>query len=188
MMRVARRVGAVALAAGLAGCGAADSLFSTAPTGASTAPCPRIAILADGADLTRFRPDAGRDLTAMQVDARITGFDARCDFAGRDRRALDVRVSPRFSAERGPAFEGRTADLPWFVAMTDVNDSAVLDRQAAVTRVSFPANQQRATAGGGTLRFTVPVAEGLRATDYILRISFQLTQEELALNRQRGPR
>jgi len=175
----------LALPAALAACGGggvADPLSGT------PAPCPRIAILADGADLTRFRPGAERDLTAMVVDARIAGFDARCDFAGRDRRALEVRVTPRFTAERGPASQGRTADLPWFAALTDANDSAVLERIAATTRVTFPANSQAAAASGPAVRMTVPVAGGLRASDYTLRISVQLTAEELAANRARGPR
>jgi hypothetical protein len=175
----------LALPLALASCGALPS-FESNPAG--TAPCPRIAILADGADLTRFRPGAGPDLTAMVLDARLTGFDARCDYAGRDRRSLDVRVTPRFAVERGPAFEGRVAELPWFVAMTDANDTALLERVAATTRVSFAANTPVATATGQPVRLTVPVAEGLRARDYTLRLSFQLTPEELALNRSRGPR
>lgn len=178
---------ALALAAPLAvaACG-------SSPTGGassdSAAPCPRIALLADGADMTRFRPGAGRDLTAMTLDARITGFDARCDYASRDRRALDVRITPRFEAERGPAAEGRTVDLPWFVAMTDANDTAVLERVAATTRVTFAPNVPRAAATGQAVRLTVPLTEGQRASDYIIRVSFQLTPEELALNRARGPR
>lgn len=185
-MRMGRGWAMVALPLALAGCGLGDLV--SAPTGASTAPCPRIAILADGADVTRFRPGGERDLTAMTLDARIAGFDARCDFAGRDRRVLEVRVTPRFTAERGPAAEGRTAELPWFVAMSDANDSAVLDRQTATTRLAFAANTPRASATGPTVRLNMPVGEGLRATDYNLRIAFQLSPEELAVNRQRGPR
>ena len=154
----------------------------------AAAPCPRIAILADGADLTRFAPGAGRDLTALVLDARLTGFEARCDFAGRDRRVLDVRITPRFEAERGPAAEGRTADLPWFVALSDAGDSAVVDRVAGTTRIAFAANVPRAQATGRPVAVAVPVGGGLRAADYVLRLSFQLTPEELALNRQRGPR
>ncbi len=173
----------LALPLALAACGGGNDR-----TSADAAPCPRIAILADGADLTRFRPGAGRDLTAQVLDARIAGFDARCDYASRDRRALDVRVTPRFQAERGPAFEGRSAELPWFVAMTDASDSTLLERVAATTPVSFPPNIPTATATGRAVRLTVPVDGEVRARDYILRLSFQLTPEELELNRTRGPR
>jgi hypothetical protein len=169
----------------LAACGG-GSLPGT-PAG-NQAPCPRIAILADGADLTRFRGGASGDLTALTADARIAGFDASCDYTSRDRSGLQVRLTPRFDVERGPAAEGRTLDIPWFVALTDQADSAVLDRQAFTTRVAFGPNVARTTLAGQTARLTMPLGEGRRATDYTLRLSLQLTPEELALNRARGPR
>jgi hypothetical protein len=125
----------------------------------------------------------------MVVDARIAGFDARCDWASRDRRTLDVRITPRFQAERGPAFEGRAVDLPWFVAMTDAADSTLLERVAATTRVAFPPNVPASAATGQAVRLTLPVGGEARAPrDTNIRLSFQLTPEELALNRARGPR
>ena len=123
---------ALALPMALAACGGGSS--QPAPVGG--APCPRIAILADGADLTRYREGAGRDLTAMVVDARVTGFEARCDFAGSDRGVLDVRIVPRFEAERGPAATARSVDLPWFVALSTADDSEVLARIAGTTRMA----------------------------------------------------
>lgn len=168
----------------LSGCG----MFSSGPAAPSgSAPCPRVAILADGADLTRFRAGAARDLTAQTLDARIAGFQVRCDYTGSDRRALEIRLTPRFEAERGPAAEGRTADLPWFAALSDAEDTTLIARVAETTRVSFPPNVQRAEATGRPVRVTLPLGER-RAAEHVLRVSFQLTPEELALNRQRGPR
>jgi hypothetical protein len=167
----------------LAACGGQQ----TAAT-ANTAPCPRIAILADGADLTRHRPGMQRDLTGLVLDARIQGFEARCDFAGSDRTGLTVRITPRFEAERGPAAEGRTVDLPWFVVLTDAEDREVLARVAATTRLGFAPNVPRAQAVGQMVQLDMPIGGGRRAADYTVRVSFQLTPEELALNRQRGPR
>lgn len=183
--RVARALLAM-VAAGplLSACGGGDSdgLLGQAP-----APCPSIGILADGADLTRFSQGAGFDLTRMVVDARIVGFDARCDYTGRDRAALDVRITPRFEAERGPAAEGRAVDLPWFVAVSDPEDR-VLDRRAYATRVGFGTNVTRTRVEGEAVRMTLPLTEGRQADDYLVRLSFQLTPEELELNRRRGPR
>ena len=177
--------------AALAGVVALAACGGSAPTNplmAGQASCPRIAILADGADVTRFQGAGVRDLTAMVIDARIAGFDARCDYAGRDRRMLDVRVTPRFQAERGPAAQGRTADLGWFVALSNADDTEVLDRQAFTTRVTFGANAPRASVNGQTARLQVPIGDGAAAIDYLVRISFQLTPQELAQNRARGPR
>jgi hypothetical protein len=156
--------------------------------GTAQAPCPRIAILADGADLTRFRPGAPRDLTAMVVDARITGFDARCDFTGRGANAVEVRIVPRFEAERGPAAEGRGAELPWVVVLSDPADQETLARVAGTTAVTFPPNVARTLATGRPAVLTIPATGEARIAAYPVRIAFQLTQEEFAFNRQRGPR
>jgi hypothetical protein len=174
---------ALALPLALAACGGAAP---PAPVGG--APCPRIAILAEGADLTRYRAGAARDLTAMVVDARVGGFEARCDFASRDRGVLDVRVTPRFEAERGPAGELRSVDLPWFVALSTADDTEVLARVAGTSRVTFPPNGPRGQAVGQPVLLSMPLTDGRRAADYVVRISFQLTPEELALNRARGAR
>ncbi|WP_237214522.1 hypothetical protein [Falsiroseomonas oryziterrae] len=174
-----RMAGALAALA-LAGCGA------TGGSGAGATACPRIAILADGADLTRYRPGAPPDLTQMVVDARIAGFEARCDVTNRGG-ALEVRITPRFEAERGPAAQGRTAELGWFAAVTDTADN-VLDRVSGRTQVTFPANTTRAAAAGPAVQLDLPLAGGQRAADYLVRLSFQLTPEELAQNRRRGPR
>jgi hypothetical protein len=174
--------GVVALPLVLAGCGGGDT------PAAGIAPCPRIAILAEGADLTRFRDGAPRDLTAMVVDARITGFDATCDYAGRDRSAIEVRITPRFEAERGPAADGRSVELPWFVAVSDPEDSVTLDRVASSTHVTFPANVARALATGRPVRLLLRAEEGTRIQQYPVRIAFQLRPDELAFNRQRGAR
>jgi hypothetical protein len=172
------------MALGLAGCGSSSEPVPLA----RQAPCPGISILADGADLTRFTQGSDYDLTRMVVDARIAGFEARCDWVSSDRRSLEVLVTPRFDAERGPAARERNLELPWFVAVTADNDTRVLDRQAYATRVSFPPNVARAQATAQPVRLVLPLGNGTRAEDYVVRLSFQLTQEELALNRRRGPR
>jgi len=176
-------LGALALGLPLAACGGGSS---APPQGA--APCPRVVILADGAELTRYRAGQARDLTAMVLDARIAGFLTNCDFASRQRDVLDVRVTPIFGAERGPAAEGRVAELPWFVALSIAADEEVLARVPGTTRITFPPNVPRTQASGQPVLLSMPITGGRRASDYVVRVSFQLTPEELALNRSRGVR
>ncbi|WP_270935596.1 hypothetical protein [Falsiroseomonas oryzae] len=179
--RAGAKAGALGLALLVAACG-------SGPAPGSTAPCPRIAILAEGADITRFRQGAPRDLTAQVVDVRISGFEATCDFIGRDTRRLAIRVTPRFDAELGPAAQGRTVDLPWFVALTNPEDTAELARRDGIARMVFPPNVQRTTFVARPEQLTLTVEEGRRAAEYLVRVSLQLTPDELAQNRQRGPR
>ena len=164
----------------LAGCGGGFS------TDSPPAPCPRISILADGADLTRFRPGGGQDLSAMTADARLVGFNARCDYTRR-REGVTVTLSAIFDVERGPAAAGSVVNLPFFLAVTDAEDTQVIDRQEYVARVTFDGNVNRTRVESATIRLNFPADERL-VENHNVRLSFQLTPEELALNRRRGPR
>lgn len=170
---------ALAGAALLAACGSSET--------PRQAPCPRITLLREGADLTRFRPGAGQDLSVMAYDARIAGFEARCDFTDRGRN-VTVDITPRFEVERGPASGSTPADLPWFVAVSDAQDTRILDQADYTTRAVFQSNISRGSAPGERVRLTIPNSDGQNAANFNVRISFRLTPEELTYNRRRGPR
>ena len=177
--RAAVAGGLVALALG--GC---SSLGGTADP-VSRAPCPQIAILAEAADLTRHRPGGGTDLSAMVVDARVTGFSASCDFARRGA-GLDVTVTPRFWVERGPA-GGPAADLPWLLSVVDPARADVTAQARQVTRVTFPGAAGQVEASGAAVTIRIP-GEAAEAARQQVLIGFALTPDELALNRRRGVR
>lgn len=173
-------VGGVALL--LAGCGerAPRDLLAGAQ-----APCPGIGVLADAADLTRFRAGGGSDLTAMVVNAQVSGFQAKCDYTSK-RSGLAVSLTPEFSAERGPAATGSDIDIPYMVAVVG-DDDRILSRAEYVLRVSFPPNVAKVKSAGEELNITltggVPEASRRRVL-----VGFVLSPEELAANRRRGPR
>lgn len=179
---------AIALASALvapalvAGCGGGESSRPLLP-----ATCPRIGILGEAADLVRYRPGGGQDLSALELEARVTGFQARCDYVNR-RRAMEVRLTVGLQAERGPASRAPSAELPWFVAVTDAEGEAILNKREFATRVGFPPNVGRVRATSEELSITLPLGGGRDFGDYALLVGFQLTPEELALNRRRGLR
>jgi hypothetical protein len=166
----------------LAGCG------ERSPTNLlerAQAPCPRIGVIADAADLTRFRAGGGSDLTALEVNARVSGFQVSCDYAPR-RSGLVVTLTPGFSAERGPAAAGPTLDVPYMVAVVG-DDDQVLSRAEYSLRVGFPPNVAKVSSTGEELSITLGggVTEASRRR---VLVGFVLTPEELAANRRRGPR
>ncbi|MBW8268101.1 hypothetical protein [Caldovatus aquaticus] len=181
-----RRAAGLALALGgavpAAGCGGEGASQPPLP-----ATCPRIGILGEAADLVRYRPGAGQDLSALELEARVTGFQARCDYVNRGR-AMEVRLTVGLQAERGPAARAASAELPWFVAVTDAGEEAILNKREFVTRVGFPPNVGRARATSEEISVTLPLGQGRDFGDYALLVGFQLTPEELALNRRRGLR
>ncbi|MXP62231.1 hypothetical protein E0493_02540 [Roseomonas sp. M0104] len=171
---------AVLLLAACSGSGGTSSALQNA-----TAPCPRIAILADAADLTRFHPGGGQDLTAMELNASLSGFQAKCDYAPR-QAGLDVTLTPNFNAERGPAAQGRTSQFPYMVAVVD-NENHILSRATYNMQVEFPPNVSRTRSEGEELSIRIPGQPQAAAQRRIL-LGFVLSPDELALNRRRGPR
>src|SRR5690606_25232608 len=125
--------------------------------------------------------------SVMTYDAQISGFQARCDFTDRGR-SVTVDITPRFEVERGPASTGSSADLPWFVAVSDAEDTRILDQLDFTTRAVFEPNVSRGGVTGERVRLTLPNSNGQSTANFNVRLSFRLTPEELAYNRRRGPR
>ena len=97
--------------------------------------CPQLTLLAEGADLVRFA-GAGRDVTDRVMEARINGVDAKCA-PGRGRDVV-ATIRVRADVARGPAARGRTAQVPYFVAV--MRGDAVLDRREFALAANFPPN------------------------------------------------
>ncbi len=173
-LHIAGVLGALAL---LAGCGADTTRYPIA--------CPRPAILAEGADLTRYREGAVPDVTSVETDARLARVQGGC---GRGRNAIELRLAVGIVTDRGPASRARTVDLPWFVAVVDNRTQRMLSKQNYVERVGFNPNETRTTILSQEVDVTLPVGNGIRAQDYTIYVSFQLSDEQLAINRRRGLR
>jgi hypothetical protein len=177
-MRMGMVVFAAALA--LAGCGGGGNQQA-----AALLACPTPGLLPDAVDLTRYRGGQG-DMTALMLDARITGIvNGRCT-ESRERRGISMQFSVALSVERGPAAEGRQAELPLVIAVLE-SGGQVLRRQVVTQVVSFPASG-RANIASEAVELVLPVSQARRATDYQVVVGFLLNEQELAANRRRGPR
>ncbi len=169
----------------------APALVAAALTGACSsneakfAPvCPPLSLLADGADLTRFA-GAGRDVTDRVLEARITGVEATCR---RGRRDGEIVAALRVQATlaRGPAAQGRTAQVPYFLAV--MQDDTVVDRQAFALRSGFPPNVDVVRVAGDELELRFPAAAAQEPGRWHIYVSLQLTPEELEYNRRMAAR
>ena len=90
--------------------------------------------------------------------------------------------------ERGPVASGeRLVELPWFVAVVGPGEE-VLQRRSFRERVAFNRGETRTAFEADAVRLSLPVGEERRAADYRVLVSFELTPEEVAVNRRRGPR
>ena len=153
----------------LAGCGGGEDAFPPA--------CPATAILRDAADLARYR-GAGRDLTDRVLVGRVTGLQGTCK---RGTGTVDTTVAVGVELTRGPAAPGRTADVSYFVAVT--NGDRILDRQTFALRASFPPNTDRVSLVGDEVELRLPVTAARTAAAYKVWVGFVLTPVEAQAGR-----
>jgi hypothetical protein len=146
--------------------------------------CPALSLVKGAADLTRFRPGGGRDITDMIIDARITAVPAQC--APGDPGTIKATMAVQAEVLRGPAATTRAGDVIYFVAVTE--GERILDEQNDRLHVVFPPNIDRVNVRGDDLVLTLPVTKQKSAAAYQIYVGFRLTPEELEYNRTRTSR
>jgi len=150
-------------------------------------PCPTLVLPADVTDLTRHTPGAAPDLSSLVLDARVQAIEGTCR-RGRGDRSIDSTVALRFTVDRGPAAVGRGFQVPWFIAVLDAQTNQVVTRQSFVMNGQFAVNTTRASLTSQPVDVSFPVGAERSIQDYRMLVGFLVTEEEVALNRRRGPR
>lgn len=177
--RLARHLAAVAVTLAmpgvLAGCDNDPDRFAP--------PCPQPSIPRDVGDLHRFRGN-GRDITDSVLDGRITGIQGACKRDGRDTTVATISVG--LELIRGPASTSRTADVAYFVAVSD--GDTILDKRVFRLRAEFPPNTEHLRLLGDEVELRLPVSAQKTAAAYRVSAGFQLTPTELNVNRTRPTR
>lgn len=158
---------------GLASCGPPDP-DRFAP------PCPQPSIPRDFSDLHRYR-GAGRDLTDSVLEGRISGVNGTCARAG--ARVVAVTVSVALELTRGPAATSRTADIAYFVAVSE-GEGRILDKQTFRLRAEFAPNADRVRLAGDEVELRLPVTPERTAAAYRVSVGFELAPAELEVNRR----
>jgi hypothetical protein len=162
----------LSLATLLLGCGPGNNEF--APT------CPVPKLVPALADVTRYsRPGTAHDITDLAVGGRITAINVTCR-QGETRATLDTSVVIGLSVVRGPAMQGRDADVPVFLAITIGQD--VRDKRVFPVHVTFPPNVDRVPVTSPPIDMLVPVSDSITGASYTVIAGFQLTPDELSTN------
>lgn len=162
---------------------AAGSLGACSQPDAFAPACPQLALLQDGADLTRFA-GPGRDITDLVLEAHLAAVPATCHWANKAHTKVEAKLQVAMSLGRGPAMNGRTVDVPYFVAASEGDN--ILDKQIFTARAEFPTNTDRVGVTTPEVSMLFPVTLEKSAAVYKITVSFQLTPEELVYNRGRG--
>lgn len=176
-VRLAAAFGAILPILLLAGCGQDDP-------NAFPPVCAKVAILHDAADLTVDTP-SGHDLTNLIIDGRITRLDGHCK-PGKANATLDTDVVVSMDITRGPALKTASTTVPWFIAVA--RGEQILDKHVFNLPVTFPPNVDGVSVITDPVLLHLPTTHGLSGLNYHIIVGFQVTPDELALNRQRGER
>lgn len=142
--------------------------------------CPTPSIPRDFNDIHRYR-GAGRDITDSVLDGRITGVSGSCTRDGDGY--VKTTISVTLELARGPANPSRTADVAYFVAVSD--GDRILDKQVFRIRADFAANTDRVRLSGDEVELRLRVTPTKTAAAYRISVGFELTPLELEVNRQR---
>ena len=171
---MAASLGALAALLLLAGCDQPDA-FPPA--------CPSLARAKEFAEAIRFA-GSGRDVTDMVLSARIAEVPAQCK--RENSRAVRATLRVGVDITRGPAAAGRSAELGYFVAVTE--GDRVLEEQDYTIRGTFPPNVDKVSVLGQEISLIFPVTSDKPASAYKIYVAFRLTPAELDYNRRRGLR
>ena len=175
----ARSTALLAALFALSGCG----FFSSGSDNKLPPICPSLQLLGDASDVTRYR-GAGRDLTEIVFDARISAVPAQCT---RDsKNVVKTTLQVRTSLTRGPAATTRQAAIGYVVTVMD--GEQIIDQQDYAMQAVFPSNVDRLDVTGDQIRLLFPVSAQKQASAFKIYVGLRLSPEELAENRGRGPR
>jgi len=149
--------------------------------------CPKSWVIADAANLVRFRQGGGRDLTDVDFEGQITGVRLGCTSNLNKKTkvgTMDVDVNVVFDATRGPANRDRKALFKYFVSVSD-NDRKILYREAFSLPVEFPGNRTRLQIQSDTVTLQLPIEPKRSSSYYLVFAGYELTRDELEFNRTR---
>lgn len=142
-----------------------------------TRPCPRAVVLNDAARQVKFNGQ-GRDLTDVLFEASIGTGNLVCEY---DENVLDVDLEVQVVASRGPANSDRLANITYFVAVSQT-DQTVLAREEFDITIPFPGNRTR-VSGLEEIGQVITLPAGLDGGDYVIYVGLELSRDELEYNR-----
>lgn len=164
----------------LAGCG--RFYADLTGTNDTSFACPDVQIIEDGKEVTFFNPGAGRDIIDVQFEAVFSTVTAECIY-DRDDQEITLVVQYTIEANRGPAADSMSVDLPYFIAIV-TRDQDVLARESFETTAVFQAGNRR-TRFIEEIEQVIPVADDRDGENFEVLASFLLTESQLQYNREK---
>jgi len=159
---------------------AAVLLLAACSTPEAPPPCPPTGVAEPTDRASFFVPGGGQDLSEVRYRAEITGLFGSCEY---DEEGVDVDMSLRIIAERGPADRDRLAKVSYFVAIEDQGE--ITAKEIYDLDLPFEGNSRRVgRIEELEIRVPVPARGGFSGVRIITGL--QLTPDQLEYNRRTG--
>ena len=175
-------LGALASASALpAGCSSVGDALQEARenSGANPAPCPNAFALDEAARMVVF--DGEPALSNVAWSAEVTDVRTSCRYTADN--PIDAQVEMDFAVGRGPAAEGRTFDVTYFVAVTRRDKDLIAKREFTVP-VTVRDGRATAALTERVRDIVIPrLDENTSGTNFEIAVGFALSREQLLYNR-----
>ena len=131
--------------------------------------CPQVAILRPLDTIENVKDDK-----MLIAAARMDSVEGTCAYG---KTGLDIQFTLAMRAVRGPALEGNSATMPFFVAIVDKDDAA---RSKGLMTASFTFEKDaKEAAHAENLHVFLPLLTSEDAAGHRVLMGFQLTKEQL---------
>lgn len=137
------------------------------------ASCPKVAVLGELAELVRFRPGAGRDLTDVELQAKFAGLSFGCRY---NKDAMSVEIDVQLEAVRGPAMTASRAEFQYFAAVTNPAGE-VIAKEIFSSDVEFKGNTTRLVFADELVQ-RIPMLDRTTSPNWSVLLGLQLTDEQ----------
>jgi hypothetical protein len=144
--------------------------------------CPNVEVPRDVGAVTRFHPGPGRDPIDVLLEAWVESVKGQCTL---DDNNLLVDLTVKVVTRRGPADRTESAEIPYFVAISDLQHN-ILSRQSFNT--TAPYVSRKSISFEDILTLTIPMTKGVEPESFLIYVGLELNEEELKYNRNKNKR
>ena len=178
--RIVKRVAAPALSLAavflVGGCGIFDRLEPPPP-----GPCPRVLVLGDAAELTRFRAGAENRPEGILFELRLVRVTDKCDYDG--TKSVSSEIEFELVGQIGPGATSRNFEIEYFVAVPGLYPMPAAKRLLPL-RIKFSDKNTRVVIKEKA-EVELPLAANESGANYPIYIGFQMTKAEVEFSRSR---
>jgi hypothetical protein len=143
--------------------------------------CPRVAILADAGKITAFRQGAPETPANVMFTGEMTNIRIACKYNDQQLLELEADVYVTMILRKGPAMQGESAELPYFITISD-RRGTVLQKREFPLRINFGGNAAVEHVERSWQYYRLK--RGYAGIEYETWAGFQLNDRQLEFNRR----